>query len=78
MSIMAVLVLIKWLWSSIAMESFGTMDGERRTILRKRNYLSAKIITSPKQVLQEMPDGIGEQFKGGSGFSRLAEEMSRV
>lgn len=85
MSIMAVLILIKWLWASIAMEGVGTIDGERGTILRRRNSLSTKVITSPQKVLQEMPVGIGEQFKGVgliyllhacSGFCQHCETLS--
>lgn len=79
--IIAVLILIKWLWFCIAMEDVGTIDGEKGTILRRRNYLTAKLITTPDQVLQEMPAGIGEQFQGEWGMytcSMLAQASANI
>lgn len=46
------------------MTGVGSVEGEKGTILRRRNYLAAKVITAPKDVLNEMPDDIGEQFQG--------------
>lgn len=62
--IISALILIKIMWVSIAMQGIGSVDGEKGTILRRRNYLAAKVITTPKQVLEEMPNDIGEQFQG--------------
>lgn len=64
MAIVAALILVKWLWVNAAMEGVGSVEGEKGTILRRRNYLAAKVITTPQDVLDEMPAGIGEQFQG--------------
>ena len=42
----------------------GSFEGEKTEILRRRNYLASKLITSPDVVLNEMPSGIGSQFQG--------------
>ncbi len=62
--IIAVIFALKWLWVAISTGGQGSFDGEKSEILRRRNYLAGKLITSPRAVLNEMPDGIGSQFKG--------------
>ncbi len=42
----------------------GTFNGEKDEILGRRNYLVDKLITTPENVLNEMPSSIGEQFQG--------------
>lgn len=39
-------------------------DKEKKDILARRDYLSNKLIVKPKDVLNEMPASIGEQFQG--------------
>lgn len=70
-AVIAVLILIKWLWVSVAMNGIGTVDGEKGTILRRRNYLASKVVTTPEQVLQNMPADIGEQFRGEWAIFRI-------
>ena len=42
----------------------GSFDSEKKEILQRSNYLEGKLLTTPQKVLNEMPAGIGEQFKG--------------
>ena len=42
----------------------GDMDAEKNDILSRRNYLVEKLVTTPQNVLNEMPASIGAQFQG--------------
>lgn len=42
----------------------GGFDSERSDILERRNYLVEKLVTTPQEVLNEMPSSIGPQFQG--------------
>lgn len=46
------------------MYGVGTFEGERNDILRRRNYLIGKLVTTPQKVMEEMPGGMDEQFQG--------------
>lgn len=59
----AVLV-IKVVWVSCATSGQGSFEGEKEEIVRRANYLTSKVATSPQQLLDEMPNGIGLQFQG--------------
>lgn len=63
-SVMLILVLLKVVNVSWGCKGHGDFEGEKKEILQRRDYLISKLITSPKQVLKEMPTGIGEQFQG--------------
>lgn len=63
-SIIMLLVAIKVIWVSCAISGHGSFDGEKKEIIRRANYLTAKVVTSPQQLLDEMPSGIGTQFQG--------------
>lgn len=41
-----------------------SIEQERNDIIERRDYLLDKLITSPQNVLDEMPAGIGTQFQG--------------
>jgi hypothetical protein len=58
------LVAIKWLWVSVSTFGHGTFDGEKTEILRRRNYLTNMLVSSPDSVLSKMPAEIGPQFQG--------------
>lgn len=64
MGILVILILIKVAWVSWGMHGYGSVDGEHKDIMQRSEYLASKIVTSPKQLLQEMPSGIGVQFQG--------------
>lgn len=42
----------------------GSFENEKYGILQRRNWLVGKVCVEPRQLLNEMPDGIGAQFKG--------------
>ena len=42
----------------------GNFDSEKKDILERRNYLVGKLVTTPQDVLNEMPSSIGTQFQG--------------
>ena len=58
------LFALKWLWVTISTIGHGSYEGEKTEILRRRNYLTNKLVSSPDIVLSEMPGGIGSQFQG--------------
>lgn len=42
----------------------GTIESEKQEVLERRDYLLRKLITSPQNVINEMPSAIGTQFQG--------------
>ena len=58
------LIAIKAIWVSCATSGHGSFDGEKKEIIRRANYLTSKVVTTPQELLNEMPSGIGEQFQG--------------
>ena len=58
------LFALKWLWVTISTIGHGSYEGEKTEILRRRNYLTNKLVSSPDIVLSEMPGGIGSHFQG--------------
>ena len=62
--IIAVLIVAKITWVSCATSNHGSFDGEKKEIIRRANYLTSMVCTSPQDLLNEMPSGIGEQFQG--------------
>ena len=58
------LVIIKVVWVICAINGHGFWEGEKKDIIRRANYLTSKVATSPQDLLDEMPRGIGEQFQG--------------
>ena len=63
-AVIVVFVVLKWLWVTISTMGHGTFEGEKTEILRRRNYLTNKLLVSPEGVLNEMPGGIDSQFQG--------------
>ena len=41
-----------------------SLDSEKNDIIERKNYLVDKLVTSPQNVLNEMPSAIGAQFQG--------------
>ena len=41
-----------------------SLDREKNDIIERKNYLVEKLVTSPKNILNEMPTAIGVQFQG--------------
>ena len=62
--VLTFLIVGKAVWVKCAISGHGSFDGEKKEIIRRANYLTAKVATSPQQLLDEMPSGIGAQFQG--------------
>ena len=62
--VLTFLIVGKAVWVKCAISGHGSFDGEKKEIIRRANYLTAKVATSPQQLLDEMPSGIGDQFQG--------------
>ena len=64
LSVILLLVGAKCCWVKCATIGHGSFEGEKKEIIRRANYLTSKVATSPQQLLDEMPSGIGTQFQG--------------
>ena len=64
LSTIILLVGIKAFWVSCATRGHGSFEKEKKEIVRRANYLTSKVATTPQQLLGEMPSGIGTQFQG--------------
>ena len=63
-SALMLLIAMKACWVKCATSGHGSFEGEKKEIIRRVNYLNAKVVTSPQELLDEMPSGIGTQFQG--------------
>lgn len=63
-AVITTLLVIKAVWVACATSGHGDWDSERKDIIRRANFLTERVATSPQQLLDEMPSGIGEQFQG--------------
>lgn len=64
LGILLALIAIKCIWTAINMRNIGSFETEKDDILRRRNYLIEKIVTSPQELMSRMPSAVGEQFQG--------------
>ena len=64
LSVIAILITIKIIWIMCAISGHGSFDGEKKEIVRRANYLTSMVCTTPQDLLNEMPSGIGAQFQG--------------
>ena len=62
--IVAILITVKVIWVVSATIGYGSLEGERKEIVHRANYLTSMVCTSPQQLLDEMPSSIGKQFQG--------------
>ena len=58
------LIAVKSIWVSCSTNGSGSFETEKKDIIRRTNYLTSKVATSPHRLMDEMPNGIGEQFQG--------------
>ena len=63
-SAITILFVAKGIWVGCATSGHGSFEGERKEIIRRANYLTSKVATSPQELLDEMTSGIGAQFQG--------------
>lgn len=62
--IVAILITVKVIWVVSATIGHGSLEGERKEIVHRANYLTSMVCTTPQDLLNEMPSGIDEQFQG--------------
>ena len=62
--VIIVLLVVKAIWVSCSTSAIGSFETEKKDIIRRANYLTSKVATSPQKLLDEMPSGIGAQFQG--------------
>ena len=75
------LILVKVIWVAWRCWSNGTPDSEKKDILQRRDWLVDKIVVEPRQLLMEMPGGLGLQFQGEWALyscSMLAKALSNI
>lgn len=80
-SIILILVLIKIVWVAWSCWDNGSFDKEKNELIQRKNYLVKKIVVEPRQLLNEMPGGIGLQFQGEWALyscSMLTEALSNM
>lgn len=58
------LLFIKVIWVTWSCWDNGSFDREKKELLQRKNYLVGKIVVEPRQLINEMPKGIGLQFQG--------------
>lgn len=69
------------IWVTWSCWGNGSFDNEKNDLLQRKNFLVSKIIVEPRQLLREMPSGIGLQFQGEWALyscSMLAEALSNM
>ncbi|MDE5673049.1 MAG: hypothetical protein K2I02_06845 [Duncaniella sp.] len=59
-----ILLLLKAGWVIWSCWGNGSFDKEKNDLLQRKNFLVEKIVVEPRQLLREMPNGIGLQFQG--------------
>ena len=58
------IILAKFNWVAIITKDLGSFESERADILKRRNYLLEKVITSPQGLIDAMPSAVGTHFQG--------------
>lgn len=63
-AIIAIFILVKIIWVHWSCTDHGTWEEEKAELIRRRNFLIGRVVTSPHALLNEMPKAIGTQFQG--------------
>ena len=64
LSVILVLMVAKAIWVKCATSRHGSFNREKKEIIRRANYLTSMVCTTPRDLFDKMPSGIGEQFQG--------------
>lgn len=75
------LLLVKVIWVTWSCWGNGSFEKEKSDLLHRKNFLVGKIKVEPRQLLREMPGGIGLQFQGEWALyscSMLADALSNM
>ena len=62
--VMVAFILVKILWVYWSCTDNGTWEDEKGELIQRRDFLIDRVVTSPRALLCEMPEGIGTQFQG--------------
>ena len=62
--VMVAFILVKILWVYWSCTDNGTWEDEKGELIQRRDFLIDRVVTSPRVLLCEMPEGIGTQFQG--------------
>jgi len=76
-----ILVLIKIVWVACGCWDIGNHEKEKNDILQRKNWLVEKIVVEPRQLLREMPGGLGLQYQGEWALyscSMLAKALANI
>ena len=73
-AVIITLIIIKVVWVTCATSGLGDWESERKDIIRRANYLTERVATSPQELLNEMPSGIGE----GVGIIYVLDDICSV
>lgn len=63
LSFIIFLAVVKFVWVICSTNNIGSFETESKEIILRANFLTSKVATTPQKLLDEMPSGIGEQFK---------------
>ena len=55
-------------WVEYVSVGYGSFTKEKKEIIRRANYLTSKVVTSPQELFDEMPSGIGSSLKGNGHY----------
>ncbi|MDE5837776.1 MAG: hypothetical protein K2H39_01855 [Paramuribaculum sp.] len=75
------LLIIKVIWVIWSCWGNSSFEKEKNELLQRRNFLVGKVVVEPRQLLNEMPSGIGLQFQGEWALyscSMLTEALSNM
>ena len=64
LSMILLLVAAKACWVKCETAGHGSFDNEKKDLIHRANYLTSMVCTTPQDLLNKMPSGIGEQFQG--------------
>ena len=62
--VILLIILGKIIWIAIMTKDIGSFKSERADILKRRNYLLEKVITTPQGLIDAMPSAVGPHFQG--------------
>ena len=64
LSVILIIILAKIVWVAVMTSHLGSFESERTDILKRRQYLIEKVITTPQELIDAMPPVFGEHYQG--------------
>ena len=65
------LIAVKAIWVSCSINGIGSFETEKKDIIRRANYLTSKVATTPQKLLEEMPSDGEERHHSTSELPHL-------